>query len=161
MASKDNPGYISYRVSGLPAGPFGETYVITTAALGTNNVLTYEVFIISKRHEPRLHCEAFQFMSDDVPEELLKMDEEYLHSEARQQAQNYLNDALYQLAEQHSDQVLDCNRVELVELQHMPLLSLWMRGELHEEISEISQKTQNSRFKLEKSGTDHVYSDKQ
>lgn len=148
VQSNDDRGYKSYRVSGLPVGPFGETYVITTATLGDSEVHRFELFILSKRHEPHLHFEAFQFHPNDVPEELLKIDEDYLYSEARQQAQIYLDDALCRLAEEHGDQLLDRYRVELIEVRHMPLLSLWMRGELHKEIKEISEKTQNPRLRL-------------
>lgn len=148
MLIKDNRGYISYRVSGLPVGQFGETYVVTTAALGMDGIHGFEVFVISKRHEPHLYYEAFQFKPGDMPEELLQINEEYLFSEARQQAKNYLDDMLFQLAEKHGEHVLDRYGADLNEIRHMPLLSLWMRDELHREIEDISNKTQNPRLKL-------------
>lgn len=144
----ESRSYVSYRVSGLPAGPFGETYVITTGVLGGDGAHWIEVFVVSKRHEPHLYRDAFEFISRDVPEDLLKVDEGYLLSEARQQAQNYLDEALYQLAEKHGDYVLDRYRAELVEVQNMPLLSLWMRGQLHDEIRTVAKETRCSRLRL-------------
>lgn len=141
-------GYIAYRVSGVPAGPFGETYVITTGTPGENGTHSFEFFIVSKRHEPHLYRDVFEFTPGVVPEELLKLDEDYLLSEARQQAHNYLDDALYQLAEAHGDHVLDRYSAELIEIGHMPLLSFWMRGELHEEIHTIAKETQNPRLRF-------------
>jgi hypothetical protein len=148
VVNDESRGYVSYRVSGLPAGPFGETYVITTWILGSNDTHWIEVFVISTRHEPHLYRDTFEFVSRDVPEELLRVDEEYLLSEARQQAQNYLDDALYQLAERHGDHVLARYRAELVEVKNMPLLSLWMRSKLHEEIRTIAKETRSPRLKL-------------
>lgn len=146
--SNESRGYISYWVSGLPAGPFGETYVVTTGVLGANDAHWVEAFVVSRRHEPHLHQDVFEFVSRDVPEDLLKVDESYLLSEARQQAQNYLDEALYQLTEKHGDHLLTRYRAELLEVQHMPLLSLWMRGQLHEEIRTIAKETRSPRLRL-------------
>lgn len=148
VATNQSRGYVSYRASGLPAGPFGETYVIASAAVGTNGTHWFEFFILSKRHKPHLYRGGFEFTAGDVPEELLKIDEDYLLSEARQQAQNYLDDALFQLAEKHGDHVLARYSVELIEIKNMPLLSLWIRGELHEEIQKVAKETRNPRLKL-------------
>lgn len=141
-------GYIPYRVSGLPAGHFGETYAIVTGTVRENGIHTSEFFAISKRHKPELYRDVLEFSPGDVPEELLNIDEDYLFSEARQQAQNYFDDALYQFASAHGDQVFDRYRAELMELRHMPLLSLWMRGELHEEIRTIARETQSPRLRF-------------
>jgi len=146
--SSESRGYVSYRVVGLPAGPFGETYVITTGVLGADDAHWVEVFVVSKRHEPHLYRDAIEFVSRDVPEDLLKVDEDYLLAEARQQAQNYLDEELYHLAEKHRDHLLARYRAELVEIQHMPLLSLWMRGQLHEEIRTVCKETKSPRLRL-------------
>lgn len=106
MASSASGRYVSFRVSGLPAGSFGETYVITAAAMSGNNAHRGEFFIVSKRHQPHMYHNAFEFLPGDVPEELVKVDEDYVLSEARDQAQNYLDDVLYQLAEKYCNDVL-------------------------------------------------------
>lgn len=126
MAGENLQGYISYRVSGLPTGPFGETYVIASATLGSNGIHSAEYFIISKRHDPHLVCDQFNFNSRAVPNDVLNVDEEYLFSEVRQQATNYLNDVLFQLAETHGHHILVRYNAELVEIKHMPLGTVWI-----------------------------------
>lgn len=138
---------MSFRASGLPAGPFGETYVIVSTADGANGSHWVEYFILSKRHEPHLHHEAFEFFPNDVPEELLVATPSFFLTESRQQAENYLWDVLYQLAEKHGDHVLDRYRVELIEQQSTPLHNLWFRGELHDEIRDVARKTRNPQLK--------------
>jgi len=143
----DKKGYTSFRASGLPAGPFGETYVIVSTADGTNGSRWIEYFIVSKRHEPHLHHEAFEFFPNDVPEELLAADSSFFLTEGRQHAENYLWEALYQLAEKHGDHVLDRYRVDLIELETTPLHSLWFRGELHDEVRAVAKKARNPQLK--------------
>lgn len=146
MAS-DQKGYTSFRVSGLPVVSFGETYVIVSTADGASGSHWIEYFIVSKRQEPRLHHEAFEFLPNDVPEELLVATPSFFLTEGRQQAENYLWDALYRLAEKHGDHVLDRYRVELIEQQSTPLHNLWFRGELHDEIRIVASKTRNLQLK--------------
>jgi hypothetical protein len=145
--ASEHKGYTSFRASGLPAGPFGETYVIVSIAEGPNGSHWIEYFVVSKRHEPRLHHEAFQVFLNDVPEELLSIDPTFFLSEGRQQAENYLWDVLYQLAEKHGDHLLDHYRVELIEQKATPLHNLWFRGELHDEIRAVAKETRNPQLK--------------
>ena len=146
MAS-EHKGYTWFRASGLPAGPFGETYVIVSTAQGGGGSHWIEYFIVSRRHDPRLRHEAFEFLVSDVPEELLAVEPSFFLAEARQQAEDCLWDALYKLAETHGDHVLDRYRVELIEQTSTPLHGLWFRGELHDEIRAVAKGTRNPQLK--------------
>ena len=128
--SRQSRGFASYRVSGLPAGRFGETYVVTSAVLGENDAHWMEVFVVSVRNTPSLYHDTFEFVFIDVPEDLLKVDEAYLLSEAKQQAQNYLEELLFQLSEEHGDHILDRYRPEL--LQKPILDTSWLQDCLRE-----------------------------
>jgi hypothetical protein len=83
----------------LPAGDFGETYVITTGTVGENGTHLFESFVVPRRHEPHVHYESILIKPGDVPDKLLTIDENCLHMEARQQVQLYLDDALRPLDE--------------------------------------------------------------
>lgn len=146
--SNDSRGYVSYRVCGLPTGSFGETYAIATGLVGDAGRHLAEFFVISKRYHPHLHAAAIEFVSDDIPDDVLTVDEDYLLCEARQQAQNYLDEALFEIAEKHGEHVLTRYRPEMIELRYMPLLSLWMRSELRDEIRSIAEKTKSPRLRL-------------
>jgi hypothetical protein len=137
----DKCKYVAYRLSGLPAGAFGETYVIATAMAEAAGVYRYEYFIVTKRDEPHLYKEAFIFEPRDVPDELLKVDVDFLIGEARQQADNYLSQRLFAMAEQKGrPEILDY-RLELVEMSYMPLHGCWMRGDFVEETRAIAEAT--------------------
>ena len=140
-------GYEAYRVSGVPAGYFGESYVITTWTLNKNGVHFAEYFFISKRHDPKLDHLSLTIDPGGIPDHLLKVDKDYLLSEAQQQAQLFLDEALYKLADAHGDQVLDRYQPTLVKISSMPLLRLWVRGELKDEVCAIAQETDNPSLK--------------
>jgi hypothetical protein len=140
--------YAYFRAAGLPAGPFGETYVIATAIDGANAIRRYEFFVVSKRHEPHLIEHAVEFPPGSIPDELLAEDKDFLLNFATQEAENYLLEALYKLADQHGEHILLNYRVELVEMKSIPLLSLWMRDELHDEIRTVYEKTKCPSLKL-------------
>jgi hypothetical protein len=121
--------------------------VIVSTVPGGNGAHWIEYFIVSKRHEPHLHHEAFEFHANDVPEELLTIEPNFFLAQVRQQAENYLWEVLYHLAEKHGDHVLDRYRVELLEQTATPLHSLWFRGELHDEIRAVAKETRNPHLK--------------
>jgi|GEM_PF-3261813 len=140
-------GYEAYRVSRVPTGYFGESYVVTTGTINENGVHSAEYFFISKRHDPSLERLKISIEPGDIPEHLLKVDKDYLLSEARQQAQLFLDEAIYKLADEHGESVLDRYQPTLIQLSHMPLLSLWIRGELKDNIRSIAQETENPALK--------------
>ncbi len=147
MPSSDACKYVTYRLSGLPAGAFGETYVIAAAMTEGAGIYRCEYFVVTKRDEPHLFHEAFAFEPGDVLEELLKIDLEYLVGESRQQAENYLSERLFYIAEKKGRPNLLDYRHELVEMPYMPLHGCWMRGEFVEETRKIAEATRCSKLK--------------
>ena len=146
MSKSDTCKYATYRLAGLPAGVFGETYVIAAAMAEGTNVYRCEYFLLTKRDEPHFLHEAFTF-EGDVPEELLKLDLDYLVGESRQQAENYLSERLFQIAEKKGRPNLLEYRYELVEMPYMPLHGCWMRGEFMEETRKIVEATRCGQLK--------------
>lgn len=131
----------------MPAGAFGETYVITAAITESAKVYRCEYFIVTKRDEPHFVHEAFPFEPGDVPEELLKVDLDFLVGESRQQAENYLSQRLFDLAEKKGRPNLLDYRYELTKMSYMPLHGCWMRGDFHEETRKIADATRCPQLK--------------
>ena len=147
MAVSDNCKYVAYRLSGLPVGAFGETYVVATALKESAGAFRYEYFVVSKRLKPHLFNDALSFVPNDVPEELLKVDIDFLVGEAKQQAEIYLFQKLSEIAEISARPNFLDFRIELVEMSYMPLHGCWMRGDFIEETKTIAQATQCDRLK--------------
>lgn len=141
MRNTDKCKYSAYRLSGLPAGTFGETYVIATAMTEAAGSYRYEYFVVTKRDEPHLFYDEYTFDPADVPEELLKVDIDFLVGEARQQAENYLSQRLFNMAEKKARPSLLDFRLDLVEMSYMPLHGCWMRGDFVEETRAIAKAT--------------------
>lgn len=134
-------GYKSYRLRGLPPAAFGETYVITTAQTHAENGGRCELFIVSARPAPSLTSRYIDIPPDTFPVEDQEIDTEYLHALAKQDAEIFLDDRLFEIAEEKERlQWLDC-RYELELLTHMPLHQCWLRGVFCNETREIADKT--------------------
>lgn len=142
MADLGSCKYVAYRVGGLPAGAFGETYVIATAMTESPGTHRYEYFVVSQRSEPHLHKMTCSFVPGEVPEDLLKVDTNFLIGEAKQQAENHLALRLFDIAEKRDRPALLDYRIELTEMNYMPLLGCWMRSAFHDKIKTIVQVTQ-------------------
>jgi len=143
-----NSKYSSYRVSGLPAGPFGETYLIVVVINDSNRLKRWEYFLISKRSKPNLQKSACSYETSEDLDESLEIDEEFLVEEAKQQAAFYLEDALEEIASSSSRPFSFDYKVEFLNTNTSPLHSLWFRGELHDEIRDIAQSTECKELKF-------------
>lgn len=139
--------YIAYRLGGAPIRAFGETYVIAAGMVEGAGVYRCEYFVLTKRDNPHLYHETFTFEPNDIPEELLKVDVDFLIGEARQQAENYLSQRLFDIAEEKGVSNLLDYRLDLVEMPYMPLHGSYMRGDFIEETRAIAERTRCAQLK--------------
>ena len=147
MNDQDQCKYVAYRLGALPAGLFGETYVIAAGISEAAATFRCEYYVLSQRSEPHLHFESYSVSPGDVPEDLLKVDMDFLIQEGKQQAENHLAARLFDIAEKKQRPHLFELNISLVEIPSMPLLGCWMRGMFHDEIRDIAKSTQCNRLK--------------
>jgi hypothetical protein len=147
MAEADQCKYVAYRLSGAPIRAFGETYVIAAAMVESAGVYRCEYFVVTKRDSPHLYHETFTFEPNGVPEDVLKVDVDFLIGEARQQAENYLSQRLFDIAEEKGVSNLLDYRLDLIEMSYMPLHGSYMRGQFVEETRAVAERTACAQLK--------------
>ena len=136
-----------FRISGVPAGSFGESYLLITTKVESMQLCWWEYYIISKRMNPSLQKMSHEYETPtDLPESL-KIDICYLLDEAKQEAQYFLEDKLVEIYEKAGKPLSPTTGIELVEISQNPLHSLWFRDQLRDEIGLISQSTKSPDLK--------------
>ena len=132
--------YFCYRVSWLPAGVFGESYVVIATILESEAKGSWECYFLSKRLNPTLLKDTCDF---EVPAgQGLSIDVNFLRGDAKMQVETFVASRLEQLANTHNRPEIIAYNYELEELDFMPLHNLWFRGDMHDEIKEITGSTQ-------------------
>jgi hypothetical protein len=138
--SNTDRDYSVYRMNGLPAGLFGEAYVVCAGYDLPNEVFKGEWYILTQRPQEDLHHGSIEVSGEGLPSELGIIDVKFARAEALSQAKI----ELFQLIEQRTRQV---NREDLAylpfELQYIesPLLGCWMRGRFNSELTKIKELT--------------------
>jgi hypothetical protein len=142
MATYTDSKYKIFQLRAVPAGLFGETYVVATGIHKEGDNYSYETFVITQRPQPALSTAAFPVCASGVPEELLTIDLDFLVEEGRQQGENRIIDRLSELAEERNRPELLSLQVQLEECPGRPFVGCWMRGLFHDQIREIAHSTE-------------------
>jgi hypothetical protein len=138
--SNTNSDYTVYWIDGLPAGVFGESYVVCAAYDLPNEVFCGEWYILTLRPKEALHHGTIDVSSKGLPPELGVIDIEFARSEALAQAKIDLLDML----EKRS---LELKREDLAYLPFdlrkitSPLLGCWMRGRFNAQLTQVKDLT--------------------
>ena len=134
--------YKIYRLDTLPAGLFGETYVVSCALKLATTEFIGEVYVFTQRPSAALFSQKFSFSSAGVPPELLTADLDFIEEQARQLGEVHLIDLLQDRATSLSRPDLLSLNVRLVELTARPFMGCWLRGAFKAEITRAASETQ-------------------
>ncbi len=141
MTTYPDSKYKIYRVSGLPAGLFGLTYVVAVAIHTSGDYYKGEFHVITSR-PPSLHQDGFRFSAAGVPPEFMKIDLDFILDEAWQRAQMFLLDKIEDKAKELNKPDLLALPVDLKECAS-PFVGFRIRGELENEIVNIRFSTES------------------
>jgi hypothetical protein len=138
--STSNRDYTIYRISGLPAGVFGEAYVVCAAYGLPNDVFRGEWYILTQRPQENLQHGMIDVSGKGLPPELGVVDVDFVSAEALSQARIDLLDLLEKRAKQVSREDIAYLPFELQTTQS-PLLGCWMRGRFTSQLTKIKDIT--------------------
>lgn len=141
MATYPDSNYKMYRVSGLPAGLFGLTYVVAVAIHTSGDHYKGEFYVITSR-PPELYQGGFRFSAFEVPPEFMKIDLDFILDEAWQRAQMFLLDKIEDKAKELNKPDLLALPVDLEECD-IPFVSFRLHGAFESEIIAIRDSTES------------------
>jgi hypothetical protein len=138
--SNTDRDYTVSRIDGLPAGIFGEAYVLCAAYSLPNEAFRGEWYIFTQRPKEALHHGTIDVSSKGLPSELGVVDVDFARAEALAQAR--IN--LFELLEKRS---LEVRREDLAYLPFdlkqitSPFLGCWMRGRFNAQLTQVKDLT--------------------
>ena len=133
--------YKIYRLDTLPAGLFGENYVVTVALKAASHSYEGESYVFTQRPKPKLFIQKFTYSSKGVPSTLLSVDLNFIEEQARQVAEVHLIDKLQERAVKLHRPDLAALTIRLLDKQPRPFVGCWLRGAFHEEIKRAAAET--------------------
>jgi len=132
--------YKIFRISDLPPGLFGLTYVVVVGIHTSGDYFKGEYYILTSRPQ-KLYQGGFRMSAAGVPADLLVVDLNFIMQEAAQQAEIFMLDLIEEKATQLQKPDLMALPVNLKETSS-PFAGFRLRGEFEPEIVEIRQKTE-------------------
>lgn len=134
-----------HMVRGLPAGIFGEAYVVVTGIEMAPNRYRTEQFILLQRPVEALHMEAFEINGGTFPAELGTVDVDFAMEEGLMHAESLVSQLLEQRANELGRPDLAMLRVDLVS-RPSPFVGCKMRGCFVDQMTAVKNATKCRSF---------------
>lgn len=134
-----------YMLQGLPAGMFGEAYVVVTGIELPHAHFRTEQFILTQRPREMLHMNSFEIDGNTFPSELGKVDVDFALAEGLTRAESIVLDLLEKRANELGRAELAYHRFDLVS-RPSPFVGCKMRGRFVEQLTQIKNATQCRAF---------------
>ncbi|TAG82121.1 MAG: hypothetical protein EAZ24_00980 [Burkholderiales bacterium] len=131
------------QIKRLPPGVLGEAYAVVCANHISNQQYEGEVYILAQRTQPRLHVDMFAFDASMVPENLEKIDLDYVLTEGDWRAEQLIFKLLCQRAKELNAPHVELLDPEISERPIPPFVSCWVGNRFIEEIREIAKQTES------------------
>ena len=144
MYSESKVRYMQVR--GLPAGVFGETYIVAVAVHTVSSHYQGEVYVISQRADETLNTVKVHCNGAGVDAELTKIDLDYVLEEGIWHAEQLLFSMLARRAVSLSAPHVEELEPEIKESPSAPIVSCWLRGKFHSQIREMADQTESETF---------------
>lgn len=133
--------YTTYMVKGLPAGVFGEAYVVVAGAEVMPATYRAEYCILMQKPVESMNVGGFDIATATFPPELGPIDAEFVCEESLRQAEIHLLELLETRAAELGRPEVAHLHFELKECT-TPLLGCWMRGRFTKQLIELNGKVQ-------------------
>ncbi len=134
-----------YMLQGLPAGVFGEAYVIITGMEVAAGHYRTEQFILTQRPQEALHMDAFEIDGNTFPVELGKVDVDFAMTEGLARAESNVLDLLERRSNELGRPDLAYRRFELVQ-RPSPFVGCKMRGRFVDQLTAVKNATRCRPF---------------
>ncbi|MEG0214106.1 MAG: hypothetical protein RR679_14055 [Glutamicibacter sp.] len=138
--SNTDRDYTVSRIDGLPAGVFGESYVVCAAYSLPNEAFRGEWYILTQRPKEALHHGTIEVSSKGVPSELGVVDIDFARAAALAQARLDLLDLLEKRSLEVKREDLAYLPFDLKQIAS-PLLGCWMRGRFNVQLTKVKDLT--------------------
>lgn len=132
-------------VQGLPAGIFGEAYVIVTGIEVAAVQYRTEQFILTQRPQEAMYMDAFEINGTSFPAELGKVDMDFAMTEGLARAEFNVLDLLEKRSNELGRPDLACLRFELGR-RPSPFVGCKMRGRFVEQLTAVKNATRCRSF---------------
>jgi hypothetical protein len=136
-----------YMVQGLPAGIFGEAYVVIASMEPSHGLFRTEQFILTQRPKETLHMEAFEVDGNTFPVELGKVDLNFVMLEGLVRAGSKILELLEERSADLGRPELAFSKFELV-LCPSPLVGCKMRGRFVQHLTSMKEATGCPNFAI-------------
>lgn len=132
--------YSVYAIRGLPAGVFGESYVVVASANTSAGIYNAEYYILTQRPQESLRSGSLRISASGFPEELVTVDADFAIGEGLRQAEI----DMFELLESRASEL---NRPDVALLQftlqscQSPFVGCRMRGRFIQQLTDIGEAT--------------------
>lgn len=132
--------FIVYIIKGLPAGVFGESYVVVASDTISRLTFRAEYYILTQRPQESMRGGTLDIHKNDLPPELGTVDADFAIGEGFHQAEIDIIDMLEKRSR-------DLGRPDIallpfsLEEHHRPFVGCRMRGQLLKQIDVIAEST--------------------
>ena len=143
--TEDTSKYSVYVLRGLPAGVFGEAYVVVASANVSAGIYRAEHYILTQRPQESLQSGALRITTTDLPAELGVVDTDFVIREGLRQAEI----DIFELLEKRA---IELNRPDIALLPfklqecHSPFVGCRMRGRFLQQLADICEATKCQSF---------------
>ena len=131
------------QIRGLPAGVFGEGYVLSVAIHDVGRHYKGEVYLVTKRPTESLEVVKFVCDGTDVDTDLVTINLDYVLSDADwhtdQKLFSMIAERAVSLNAPHIENIDPIFR----ECSNVPLLGCWLRGHFQSQIQAIAEQTES------------------
>ncbi|MDN2713663.1 hypothetical protein [Janthinobacterium sp. SUN120] len=143
--NKQNSKRIIYYLGGLPAGVFGESYVVLTAIEISTGLYRCEQFILTQRPTESLQIDHFEIDCNRMPPELGEFDIDFALDEGKQHAELLVSELLEHRANNLGRAELALSSFQLSD-RHSTFVGCRMRGVFVKQLSEMRAATKCTAF---------------
>lgn len=132
--------YTVYMMRGLPAGVFGEAYVVVASANVSTGIYRAEYYILTQRPQESLRSGALGITANDLPAELGIVDADFAIGEGLRQAEINIFEML-------DNRAIELNRPDVAHLSfdlqkcQNPFVGCRMRGRFLQQLADIGTST--------------------
>ena len=144
-----------YQVQGLSASIFGEAYVVVNAIESSPGLFRREQFILTQRPTEAIKIDAFEINGRALPEELGKIDLDFVLDEGKTHAEDLVSLLLEHRANELGRPDLALVRFELSE-RPISFVGCKMRGRFVEQLTKMKETTKCVAFSFYLSLLDQV-----
>ena len=133
--------YVIHEVNGLPAGVFGESYVVAVSSQAAPGSFHGETYVLTQRPQNAVTIERIECAQGDTPKAVITFDHEFMLEECLLAGRRLINVRLDGRAVEHNAPHVALLPYEL-KARERPFVGCWMRNLFHSQLRQICDTTE-------------------